>query len=186
MPQRRVIAGAIAVSACCSLGAGTAVAGDPACARAASIADTATLRMASESVLCLVNGERAARGLAPVSASRELTRSAQRHSRDMVARRYFSHVSPSGANVQQRARRTGYVGSRRHAKVGETIAWGSESLATPAELVKAFMRSPGHRRILLDRGFRDVGIGFVLGAPVDAIDGVDDSATLTLDFGRRR
>lgn len=183
MQRGSTIAGAVTLSVCCALGTGTAVAADGTCARAATIADTTTLRQAADSVLCLVNGERAARGLAAVRASRQLARSAQRHSHDMVARRYFSHVSPTGANVRHRVLRTGYIRKRHRTKVGETIAWGSEVLATPAELVHAFMRSPGHRRIVLDRNYRDVGIGFALGAPVDSS---GDSATLTLHFGRRR
>jgi len=176
------IAGAIAMFLVCVLGSGTAVAADAGCARTASAADDTTLSQASDAVLCLVNAERGRRGLGLVRASRELTTSAQAHSFDMVRRQYFSHVTPNGAGVRQRALRAGYVRRRGASKVGETIAWGTEQLATPAELVASFMESPGHRRILLDKRYRDVGIGLVLGAPADV---PGDGATLTLDFGRR-
>ncbi len=179
------IAGAIATVMGWMLGAGTALAGVGGCARAASIADSSTRRAAADSVLCLVNRERAKRGLRRLRASRQLTRSAQSHSRDMVRRRYFSHVSPGGMSANQRVRRSGYMRKRRGCRIGETIAWGTGSFATPAALVRTFMRSSGHRRILLDRRYRDIGIGLSLGAPeADAAD-YGDGATLTLNFGAR-
>lgn len=180
--RRSAIAGVIAVTVCCALGSGTAVAAESGCAQAASTADSTSLKQASDSVLCLVNGERARRGLAPLRASRLLNRTAQSHSRDMVARQYFSHVTPSGANARQRISRSGYVRNRSACKVGETIAWGTERQSTPAELVRSFMGSPGHRRVLLDRRYRDIGVGLALGAPIS---GMGDGATLTLQFGRR-
>ena len=179
MSRRIAIAGAIATVVCWTLAAGTAVAGERGCARAAATADDTTLQQAADAVICLVNGERTSRGLAPLRSSRQLARSARSHSRDMVARRYFSHISLGGTSPRQRVARSGYG---RSSKVGETIAWGTGVLATPAELVRSFMTSPGHRRILLDRGYRDVGIGLVLGAPVADM---GEGATLTLDFARR-
>jgi uncharacterized protein YkwD len=176
------IAGAIAVLIGCVVGTAGAPAAGGGCARAASVADDATLAQAVDSVLCLVNSERAKRGRSPLHASRQLTRAARAHSRGMVTRRYFSHVSPGGAGVRQRVMRAGYATWRNACKVGETIAWGTEELATPAELVASFMESAGHRKILLDKRYRDVGVGLVLGAPTDV---PGSGATLTLDFGAR-
>lgn len=182
MIRGSAIAGAIAAMVLCGTGSGTAFAAESECAQAASVADSTTLQQASDAVLCLVNGERARRGRAPLRASRLLYRSAQAHSRDMVVRRYFSHVAPNGMNTRQRISRSGYLGGRSACKVAETITWGTEGQGTPAELVRSFMNSPGHRRILLDRRYRDIGVGLVLGAPVSDM---GDGATLTLDFGRR-
>ena len=182
MQRENAIAGAIAVVVCCALGSANVSAAGAGCARAASTADTTTPKQRSDAVLCLVNDERTRRGLAALRTSRPLTRSARRHSRDMVARRYFSHVSPTGENARRRILRTGYLRKRSGSRVGETIAWGAAARSTPADLVRSFMSSGGHRRVLLDRRYRDVGIGFVLGAPVPGMDG---GATLTLDFGRR-
>jgi uncharacterized protein YkwD len=42
------------------------------------------------------------------------------------------------------------------------------------------MRSPGHRRNILTRGFREIGIAIVDGAPVG---GVGDAATYATEFG---
>jgi uncharacterized protein YkwD len=181
MLRAHAIAGTVALVASCVAGAGTAAAAGDGCARAATVADEGTLRLASNSVLCVVNGERAMHGVRPLRASRLLHRSAQRHSRDMVARRYFAHVSPNGMNARQRIVRTGYLRHRPGGRIGETIAWGADRQATPADLVRSFMNSPAHRPLLLDRRFREIGVGLALGAPVAGMDG----ATLTLDFGRR-
>jgi uncharacterized protein YkwD len=48
---------------------------------------------------------------------------------------------------------------------GENLAWGTAELATPAAIVGAWMRSPGHRSNILRRTFRDIGLGVVQGAP---------------------
>ena len=45
-------------------------------------------------LLCAVDAERTARGLVAVGESGQLMRAAQGHADDMVARRYFAHVSP--------------------------------------------------------------------------------------------
>jgi uncharacterized protein YkwD len=184
MSRGIVIASAIAVLNCCVLGAASARADDGGCAGAGAIADDATIKEAVDAVLCLVNGERAQHGLGRVRASSALTRSAQAHSRDMVTRGYFSHVTPGGENPRQRVVHSGYARKRGARKVGETIAWGSGQRGTPAELVRLFMGSAPHRRILLDRRFRDVGIGLVPAAPL--ADVAAGGVTLTIDFGRRR
>ncbi|MEA2219695.1 MAG: hypothetical protein QOJ35_2321 [Solirubrobacteraceae bacterium] len=140
-------------------------------------------RAAADAVLCLVNAERGQHGLAPVTASPLLGRAAAFHSSDMVRRKYFSHVTPSGQDVRRRVARTGYLRGSRCPVLGETLAWGSDAFASPSELVKGLMLSPMHRRIVLDRRFRDVGVGLALGAPMDGMGA--QGSTLSLDFGRR-
>jgi uncharacterized protein YkwD len=78
-----------------------------------------------------------------------LSRAARSHSADMARRGYFEH----GAFVQ-RLRRFGV----RAPYVGENLAYGTEPLGA-AEIVQMWLASPGHREILLDRGFRLVGVG---------------------------
>jgi uncharacterized protein YkwD len=181
MLRAYAIAGAVALAAGFALSTASASAAGEGCARAATSADRTTLQLASHSVMCLVNTERATRGLPPLGASRLLSRAARRHSRDMVVRNYFSHVSPNGMSVRQRIVRTGYLYRRPGGKLGETIAWGAAGDATPAELVDSFMASAAHRSMLLNSGFREIGVGLVRGAPGGGVGG----ATLTLTFGRR-
>src|SRR4051794_21923136 len=105
-------------------------------------------------LLCLVNRQRARHGPRPLAADRRLMRAAGRHATDMVRRRYFSHVSPSGSSPLGRAWSVGWRGG-----VGEAIAWGCGSLSTPRATVRTWMASPPHRAILLSRS-RSVGVGY--------------------------
>jgi uncharacterized protein YkwD len=134
-------------------------------------------------VLCLHNREREAHGLPALKENPKLRRAAQGHSDDMVAARYFAHDSLSGAGMADRILRAGYARNRGWS-LGENIAWGTGSLATAAEIQRAWMESPGHRANILRRQFREIGIGIAVGAPVDM--GGQTGATYTADFGVRR
>jgi uncharacterized protein YkwD len=98
----------------------------------------------------------------------------------MVRQRFFDHVSPGGSTMAQRIKRTNYLDGRRGWSLGENLAWGSGSLATPAEIVDGWMHSAGHRRNILDAGFREIGIGIALGSPTGGA-----GATYVNDFGSR-
>ncbi|HEY5799970.1 MAG TPA: CvpA family protein, partial [Burkholderiaceae bacterium] len=60
-------------------------------------------------MLALVNQERAAAGLRPVAADPLITPVARAHSTDMLARGYFSHITPEGKDPFDRLR-AGKVG----------------------------------------------------------------------------
>jgi uncharacterized protein YkwD len=133
-------------------------------------------------LLCVIGAERGARGLPAVQESSQLTVAAQRHADDMVARRFFAHVSPGRTTLAERVTVTGYTRDRRTWELGEAIAWAQEPLDTAAQLVMAWLNSPPHRAILLDATFRDVGIGLTPGLT----DGSSTAgATAVLDFGFR-
>ena len=136
---------------------------------------------ARSATVCLINRERHARGLAPLSTNVRLSRAANRHAADMVARGYFAHVSPEGIGFSERLRRAGYARGCTAWAGGETLAWGVGTGATPASRVRAWMNSPGHRTILLDRGYREIGIAIRFGSPGKPKLG----ATYVGEFGRR-
>jgi uncharacterized protein YkwD len=136
-----------------------------------------------EAVLCLVNRERTSRGLSRLDSNWSLERAARGHSRAMVQQRFFDHDSPGGANVVVRAKRRGYHPAGG-LFVGENIAWGSGTYATPAEIVDGWMHSSGHRANILHRGYHDIGVGVALGAPRPVFG--QPAATYTTDFGSRR
>jgi uncharacterized protein YkwD len=144
---------------------------------AASAAPEPNVRSA---LRCLVNVERARHGLRALSSNARLNAAADRHSADMVARRYFDHVTPEGASVTDRVRQTGYLGGSQDWALGEDIGWGTGSESTPASIFRAFMNSPPHRRVILDRDFHQIGVGVAPGVPV-ATPGA--GATFVLDFG---
>jgi uncharacterized protein YkwD len=130
--------------------------------------------------LCLINAKRRANGLRPLRQATKLVRAARRHSRDMVAHRYFAHDSRSGVGFSARIARTGWMRGRHRWSVGENLAWGGGARSTPRQIVAAWMASPGHRRNILQRGFHVIGIGVASGMPVA---GGGPGATYTADFG---
>jgi uncharacterized protein YkwD len=149
-----------------------------ACAASHTAVRKRTLRQARDATLCLLNRIRAQHGLPPLRLNAKLSSAARRHSRDMVRRRYFGHDSLNGRSPFDRMRATHYVPRNASWWLGENIGWGSGSLAQPAALVRAWMQSPPHRANILNRHFRDIGVGIVPGAPVGG-----GGATYTTDFG---
>jgi len=135
------------------------------CAYGANRIDEAPGRRLAQATLCLINRERDRSGLRAVRANAALASAAGLHARDMVARRYFSHVSPGGGRVQSRAARAGYFRRRGAWALGEILAWSAVPPATPDLIVRAWMRSPGHRQVLLGPSYRDVGLGVAVGGP---------------------
>jgi uncharacterized protein YkwD len=170
----RLAAGVALMVAALSLGADAA--------EAQGCRGARSLKAPAGPTLCLINAQRRAHGLAPLTTNLTLVRAARRHASDMVLRNYFSHVSLSGATFTVRLRRNGYLRGNCSWSAGETLAWGIGALATPAATVNAWMHSPPHRAVLLGRVYRDVGIGAVGGVPGNPFTGV----TYAGEFGRRR
>ena len=104
-------------------------------------------------ILERVNRFRAQYKLAPLTLNDRLNRAAQSHSDDMARRDYFAHVSPEGETVGRRATRAGY----RWRTVLENLAAGQDS---PRGAVEGWIRSPSHRKAMLDPGVRDAGVGY--------------------------
>jgi uncharacterized protein YkwD len=127
--------------------------------------------------VCEINRVRRHHGLAPVSAHARLTRMAHAFAQTMVTRRFFSHVGPGGATLAIRRRAAGYRGRA----IGEVLAWGQGRYASPRAAVRSWLRSPQHRRVLLGRNYRDVGVGIALGSPFGG--SLRSSATYVAEFG---
>lgn len=143
-----------------------------------------TTKQAGRAVACLVNRRRNRHGLADLDRDRRLHRSAQRHTRRMRNQRCFSHRCSGERDLVGRLRAENYLesGLRRWA-CAENIAWGVKSEGKPVKVVRAWMHSRSHRRAILSRTYRDMGIGFVRGTPAY---GGRYGATYTVDFGLRR
>lgn len=150
------------------------------CGFARLAATTAPETNVRSAIRCLVNATRAQRGLRPLRPSGRLNLAADRHSADMVARAYFAHVTPEGRSVADRVRDTGYLAGSQDWALGEDIGWGTSTLSTPASIFEAWMNSPPHRRVILDRDFREIGVGVAPGVPVA---GEGDGATFVIDLG---
>jgi uncharacterized protein YkwD len=152
------------------------------CAGSGAPPSAATLDIAAGAVLCLVNRHRTSHGRPALSDNDDLVRSARRHSRDMVRRAFFAHMTPTGSSPTDRMRRSGYIHGVGSWAIGEDIGWGTGSLSTPAATVAAWIASPEHNRVLLHGDFRAAGVGIAVGVPVTS-SGRFSGATYTLDVG---
>jgi uncharacterized protein YkwD len=116
---------------------------------------TSTREELEKQMLSMVNAERIKEGLNPLKADPELAEVARRHSRDMFARGYFSHVAPEGKGPFERMRESGV----KFTHAGENLA-----LAQTLDLAHSgLMHSPGHRANILRPQFGRLGIGIVDG-----------------------
>jgi uncharacterized protein YkwD len=180
MRYRRRLA-PLAVTALATLAAATpAHAGVTACSSSTASAEPtpANVGQVQRTVLCLVNRERTSRGLRRLHASSKLAKAAKGHSRDMVRRGYFDHVSPGGGTMQDRIKQTGWFSGGRSYAFAENIAWGSGQLGSPQSIVEGWMHSAGHRHNILNGQYAELGVGVAVGTPEDY-----DGATYTTDFG---
>ncbi len=112
-------------------------------------------------VLRLANEARRRQALPPLAADPTLTDAARRHSGDMLARGFFSHVNPEGLSSSQRLPRN-YA--RNLGQSGENIWMGSgQNTRDPRRLagviMASLMASPGHRQNLLDPHYNHLGVG---------------------------
>jgi uncharacterized protein YkwD len=153
------------------------------CQNTQLIPEAGNLALARAAVLCLINNERAQNGLEPLGADPGLERAAESHGKEMLSLDYFDHVSPSGLTPVQRVRTTGYIPSSEVGYVvGENLAWGTLTLATPQSIVSAWIASPEHLANILEGRYRDTGIDVEPAVPEELAEGVG-GALYTQEFG---
>lgn len=107
----------------------------------------------TQQIVTLVNKERAAAGLAPVSALDSLNKVAAAKATDMRTNNYFSHTSPTYGSPFDMMSAFGVT----YQAAGENIAMGQK---TPQEVMTAWMNSPGHKANILSANFNYIGVGF--------------------------
>jgi uncharacterized protein YkwD len=173
-----------ALLALVALAAPAAASANERCADADALPGQVSAARLRAATLCLMNAERGARGRERLRLEPALDRAAGSYARQMVRERFFDHTSPGGSTMLSRIRSTRYLQDVVSWSVGENLAWGSGTLATPRATVRAWMHSADHRANLLDPHFRDVGVGIAEGAP-EALGPGEPGATYVTDFGRR-
>jgi uncharacterized protein YkwD len=122
----------------------------------ASTAGAHTLR-AAQSVEFSINSIRAQHGCGPLRVHEGLARSAGRQARLLLADGSLDH--DAGTPMPQRLHRAAPSATM----LGEDLAWGTGSAALPRSIVRAWMHSPMHRRIMLDCRFSRLGVGVAAG-----------------------
>lgn len=110
-------------------------------------------------------------GLAPLVWDADACRMARIHSESMSRQRYFSHVTPEGLRLRERARDAGIT---RYAVLGENIAYNQGYDDPGAFAVERWMQSEKHRANILSTEYRAMAIGSYVAA--------DGSVYLTQTF----
>lgn len=108
-------------------------------------------RMA-DATLAAINAERSQRGMAPLAPDPRLSDAALAHACDSAARNRMGHQGSDGSDLGDRVQRHGY----RYRAIAENVAAGYPD---PAAVVQGWMNSSGHRRNILTRNARDMGLG---------------------------
>lgn len=144
---------------------------------------SASERAAPRAVLCLINVQRAAAGVAPLRNHPMLHALANKHTGDLVKNGYANpadpHLGSDGSTVASRLRPYTANFGRASFRIAETV-W-EDSHATPVRAVRWWMSSRDHRPILLDPGLEEVGIAVYAKRP-----GGGPGGTFTADFGTAR
>jgi uncharacterized protein YkwD len=145
----------------------------------------ASLSLYERDLLQVVNATRSDWGRVPLALSPGLTAAAELHTTRMLRRGFFEHEAPGEPAFWHRIERFYPSGGYSYWAVGENLAYGSPSLE-PDEAVQEWLASPGHRRSLLSKTWREVGVAAV---HVESAPGEyegDPATVITLDLGVRR
>jgi uncharacterized protein YkwD len=153
-----------------------------------STPDEATIKELRRALACLINAERAERNRKHLRSNADLAGVAKRHTKVMLAEECFKHECPGERPLKARIEASGYL------KAGDRYGYG-ENLGcstTPAAMFHTWMTSSDrfHKKNILDRKFRHIGIGAKQGTPyprgsVHCRPG-RDHVTYTVIFGWRK
>ncbi len=117
-----------------------------------TIPEGSPLKTIEDEVFRLVNVQRVNSGLQPLTYNWEAARVARIKSQDMIDKNYFSHYSPTYGSPFQMLESYGL----RFSAAAENIAYGQRSAA---DVMNAWMNSPGHRANILSRSVTHIGVG---------------------------
>lgn len=103
------------------------------------------------------NKQRAANGLVALTENAKLDDAAEAKANDMFLNQYFEHVSPSGIDPGTLVAGHGY----EYIITGENLILGN--FKDEADMVQAWMESPGHRANILNTSYSEIGVAVIKG-----------------------
>lgn len=103
-------------------------------------------------IVFYTNEARQENGVPALSRNSDLDEVARLRLRDMFTKQYFAHYSSDGRGVADEANAVGY----EYLAIGENLALGN--FDGDAEVVDAWMESPGHRANILNDGYTEIGV----------------------------
>lgn len=108
----------------------------------------AQLHDQAETMICLINHARSARGLPPLPVSAQLSTAAQLKGAEIARCRVFAH-GPCGGDPHDVADQAGFTGAW-----GENLYIADGRYGAPRPALDGWLNSPGHRANLFDPGWR--------------------------------
>ena len=136
-------------------------------------------------VAAQINVVRRSYGRSRLTVSSALTRAGSEHARQLALAGYFSHDWSDGTPFGSWIRRFYPPAGARRWSAGENLAWATPAV-TAQQAVEMWLVSPEHRRILLSKTWRQVGLGVVRATGAGRFYGGRDVVILAAEFGTRR
>ncbi len=109
-----------------------------------------------EETISLTNKFREENNLSPLRENRSLNRAAEEKVKDMFEKGYFDHLSPDDITPWHWIKESGY----QYKYAGENLAKG---FFNNEKTVRALMRSPSHRKNILNEKYQDIGVAVISG-----------------------
>ncbi|MFE9824299.1 CAP domain-containing protein [Streptomyces sp. NPDC005791] len=146
----------------------------------------------SRALICLINDERAKRGLPTLSQDPALTAAATLHARQATSQQWWGpgnnpHNNPTtGSTPESRIKGAGYCPNPRSWAFSEITYTGWGGGGTPRAAVNWWMNisKAGHREAILNASMTALGTGVQGGAAAPAGRGFTDAGTYVVTFGR--
>jgi uncharacterized protein YkwD len=140
----------------------------------------------ARTLVVAVNRARRAHGLRPLAYSGALANAATEHAKALATVGTFTHDWPTTGRLFSSWIRGFYPARGYRAwRAGENLLWASPGF-TPADAVQQWLDSPAHRRVLLTKSWRELGIGVVSAVAAPGTYGGRDVQIAAAEFGLRR
>ena len=153
------------------------------CPKADALPGEASSSQLSDAILCLIGKERRKAEVKKVDPVRSLTRVAEKHTKVMIEEDCLDHRCRGEKPLQDRIVNSGYpIPGGRYG-----FAEVTGCSRTPQAMVDAWMNKRAHRSRILDKDYRDVGVGADKGKPdVQNCNDGRPRGVYTVIFGWRR
>ncbi len=107
----------------------------------------------AEQVVNIVNQERTAAGLSPVTLDADVSAAALVRAKECA--KSFSHTRPNGSSCFTALKEAGI----NYRGAGENIAYGQQ---TPTQVMQAWMQSSGHRANIMNSKYTKIGVAYTI------------------------
>jgi uncharacterized protein YkwD len=140
----------------------------------------------ARTLLAAVNRTRRAYGLRPLAYSGALANAATQHATALATTGMFTHAWPTTGQLFSGWIR-GFYSPRgyRSWSAGENLLWASPGFS-PVNAVQQWLDSPTHRKVLLTKSWRELGIGVVSAVSAPGAYGGRDVQIAAAEFGLRK